>query len=59
MGTLTELQFNGPYKEMYAVLFSAITDALNMMEDKDFDAAVRRLKAGQIDAEEIFVDWDD
>ncbi len=59
MGIVTELQFNGPYQEMYAVLFNAITDAINMVEMKDIAAAKQRLKTAQRDAEEIFLLWEE
>ena len=59
MGIVTELQFNGPYQEMYAVLFNAIPDAINMVEMKDIAAAKQRLKTAQRDAEEIFLLWEE
>ncbi len=46
------------YQKMYTTLFNAITDALDLMECKDYAAARLRLLFAQRDAEEIYISED-
>ena len=43
------------YEEMYKLLFSAITDALEEMYRKEYAAAGSRLQLSQRKAEEIYL----
>ena len=43
------------YRKMYTTLFNAVTDALELMEDRQFDAARRKLVAAQQEAEELYI----
>ncbi len=56
MDNITPFPAPNPYKKMYAALFNAVTDALNMMEDRDYGAAQRRLMSAQREAEELYLD---
>ena len=44
---------------MYTTLFNAITDALNMMDDRDYAAARLRLISAQRKTEEIYISADE
>ena len=44
------------YKELYHLLFNAITDALEALGRLDIPAAVRVLEDAQIQAEEIILE---
>ena len=44
-----------PYKKGYFMLFNAITDAMNAMEEQNFGQAKAILCQAQIDAEEIYL----
>ena len=46
------------YQKMYTTLFNAITDALYLMECKDYAAARLRLLFAQREAEEIYISED-
>ena len=46
------------YQKMYTTLFNAITDALNLMEDRDYPAAKLRLMSAQREAEEVYISED-
>lgn len=59
MDNITPFPAPNPYRKMYAVLFNAVTDALNMMEDRDYGAAQRRLMSAQREAEELYLDSGD
>lgn len=43
------------YKKMYLLLFSAITDALEQMEQQNYGTAKDLLIAAQQQAEEIYI----
>ena len=43
------------YQKMYTTLFNAITDALELMEDREYDAARLRLMAAQQETEELYI----
>lgn len=47
------------YQKMYTALFNAVTDALNMMEDRDYAAAKLRLMSAQRQAEDIYISADE
>lgn len=44
-----------PYQKMYAKLFNAITDALNLLEDGDLPKAKAVLKQAQQATEELYI----
>ena len=43
------------YKKMYTALFNAVTDALALLEDHDFEAAHTKLMAAQQETEELYI----
>lgn len=43
------------YEKMYYTLFNAITDALRLMETKQYADAAIRLAAAQCEAEELYI----
>ena len=43
------------YQKMYTTLFNAITDALELMEDHEFEAAHLKLMAAQRESEELYI----
>ena len=43
-----------PYREMYSLLFNAITDALNDLEQQNFGRAKERLMHAQLHAEALY-----
>jgi hypothetical protein len=43
------------YKEMYIQSFNAMTDAIHALQNKQFDAAMKILKAAQLKAEETYI----
>ena len=43
------------YQKMYTTLFNAVTDALEMMEDHEFEAAHLKLIAAQRETEEQYI----
>ena len=43
------------YKKMYATLFNAVTDALELLEDRQFKAAHLKLIAAQRETEKIYI----
>ena len=47
------------YQKMYYLLFNAITDALSEMEAMNFGAASETLKQAQINAEALYVEYDE
>ena len=47
------------YKKMYTTLFNAVTDALELMEDRQFEAAHLKLIAAQRETEEIYISAED
>ncbi len=55
MDNITPFPAPNPYKKMYSALFNAVTDALNMMDDRDYAAARLRLMAAQREAEELYL----
>ena len=46
------------YKKMYAVLFNAITGALEHLDGKDMEAAEEILRKAQIETEKIYMETD-
>lgn len=44
------------YKKLYHLLFNAITDALDRIDNLELTAAVQQLKDAQIKAEEIVLE---
>lgn len=46
---------NIPYQKMYAVLFNAITDALDLLEENSQAAASACLKRAQQQTEELYI----
>ncbi len=44
---------------MYTTMFNAVTDALNMIQAKNYDAARELLIAAQQKAEDIYITWDE
>lgn len=59
MDNITPFPGSTLYQRMYTVLFNAVTDALNMMDDEDYGAARRRLMAAQREAEELYLGEED
>ena len=47
------------YKAMYLLLFNAITDALEKIEEQNYGEARELLIAAQQKAEDIYIDSDD
>lgn len=47
------------YEKLYHLLFNAITDALNHMENKNYGLAETCLKEAQQDAEAVYMDGED
>ena len=47
------------YKKMYTTLFNAVTDALELLEDHQFEAAHLKLMAAQRETEEICISAED
>ena len=47
------------YQKMYTTLFNAVTDALELMEDQEFEAAHLKLMAAQRKTEQIYISGDD
>ena len=47
------------YQKMYATLFNAVTDALELMEDRQFEAAHLKLMAAQRETEQIYISGED
>ena len=43
------------YQKMYTTLFNAVTDALELMEGRKFEAARLKLMAAQRKTEEIYI----
>ena len=43
------------YQKMYATLFNAITDALELMEECRFDAARLKLMTAQQETEDFYI----
>ena len=43
------------YKKMYTTLFNAVTDALELLEDRQFEAAHLKLIAAQRETEELYI----
>ena len=43
------------YQKMYTTLFNAITDALELMEDHEFEAAHLKLTTAQQESEELYI----
>ena len=44
------------YREMYSLLFNAITDALNDLEQQNFGLAKERLMHAQLHAEALYTE---
>lgn len=44
------------YEKLYYLLFNAVTDALEDIEERNYGVAEKRLKAAQREAEEIYVE---
>ena len=47
------------YQKMYITLFNAVTDALELMEDHDFEAAHMKLIAAQRETEQTYISGED
>lgn len=43
------------YKKMYLILFSAIADAMDMIEAHEYQSALNRLEQASRDAEEVYI----
>ena len=43
------------YQNMYTTLFNAVTDALELLENHDFEAAHLRIMAAQRETEEQYI----
>ena len=43
------------YQKLYCLLFNAITDALELMDDGEVQAARRLLTSAQLEAEEAYI----
>ena len=44
------------YQKMYLLLFNAITDALEEMENQNYGEAAELLREAQTDAEEVYIE---
>ena len=44
------------YQKMYLLLFNAITDALEEMENQNLGEAAELLRKAQSDAEDVYID---
>lgn len=47
------------YERSYRILFSAILDALDELQQQNYGLAAQRLIQAQKDAEEAFLNWDE
>ena len=47
------------YKKMYLLLFNAMTDAQQLMEEGKAEEALKRLRDAQCEAEEIYLSAED
>lgn len=47
------------YKQMYLLLFHAITDALSALDEQNIGSAKEMLKLAQQRAETIYVEWEE
>lgn len=43
------------YEKMYHILFHAITDAMDLMEEQKYQEALTRLELASRDAEEVYI----
>lgn len=47
------------YQKMYTTMFNAVTDALEMIQAKNYAAARETLIAAQQKAEDIYITWEE
>ena len=50
---------NSTYKKMYLILFNAVTDAIQNIDQKNYGKATEILVKGQQDAEDIFIETEE